>query len=72
MAAIGFIIRSKIKGVLKPKKGLQCGDISQKVGKGVGPMAIRQGVFSPGGLLKKPFYESRAAFCFGCIKAECF
>jgi hypothetical protein len=27
-----FIIRGKIRGITKPKKGQQCGDISQKVG----------------------------------------
>jgi hypothetical protein len=62
VAAIGFIIRSKIKGLVKPKKGLQCGDISQKVGKGVGAMAIRQGVFSPGGLLKSRFTKVERLF----------
>jgi hypothetical protein len=27
-----FIIRGKIRGITRPKKGQQCGDISQKVG----------------------------------------
>ncbi|MDR6943516.1 hypothetical protein J2W55_003369 [Mucilaginibacter pocheonensis] len=30
-----FIIRSKVIGAVGPKKGQQCGDISQKVGKKV-------------------------------------
>jgi hypothetical protein len=29
---IGFIINCKIRSVINPKEGLQCGDISQKVG----------------------------------------
>jgi hypothetical protein len=31
---IGFIMTGKIRRAAKPNKGLQCGDISQKVGIG--------------------------------------
>jgi hypothetical protein len=33
---LGFIINGKIRSVVKPMKGLQCGDISQKVGMLIG------------------------------------